>query len=196
MRIRDVHKEKLVKQKAIELLTSDGFEGFSMNKLARQCKISVATLYIYYKHKDDLIIKIAQEEAKTLIEATFKDFDPDASFEEGLKVQWKNRFAYLTKNPGSALFFEQLRSSTYQHQVFEFLMDEFASRMGRFCKNAVQRNEINEMPLGVFWSVAFAPLYSLVRFHNEGRTVGGKPFKATDKIVWQTFNLVIKALKN
>lgn len=74
-------------------------------------------------------------------------------------------------------------------------MDEFAARMGRFCRNAVQRGEINEMPVGVFWSVAFAPLYSLVQFHNAGQTVGGKPFKATDKILRETFNLVIKALK-
>ena len=61
MRTRDTDKEKLVIEKAIELIVSDGFEGFSMNKLARLCKISVATLYIYYQHKDDLIKKIGIE---------------------------------------------------------------------------------------------------------------------------------------
>jgi len=195
LRTRNAEKEQLVKQKAIELLVKDGFEGFSMNKLARWCKISVATLYIYYKDKDDLIVKIAEEEAKNMTDATFRDFDPDASFENGLRVQWRNRYRYITQNRLLGLFFEQLRSSTYQQEVFKSFMDEFASRMGKFCRNAVQRGEINEMPVAVFWSVAFAPLYSLVRFHNEGRTVGGKPFKATDEILWQTFDLVIKALK-
>ena len=46
MRTRNTCKEQLVKEKAVELLVSDGLEGFSMNKLARACDISVATLYI------------------------------------------------------------------------------------------------------------------------------------------------------
>ena len=55
MRTRNIDKQELVKKKAIEMLVDIGFEGFSMNKLAQACDISVATLYIYYKDKDDLI---------------------------------------------------------------------------------------------------------------------------------------------
>ena len=55
MRTRDTDKEKLVIEKAIEQIVQDGFQGFSMNKLAKACNISVATLYIYYQDKDDLI---------------------------------------------------------------------------------------------------------------------------------------------
>ncbi|ETZ23756.1 hypothetical protein [Pedobacter sp. V48] len=61
--------------------------------------------------------------------------------------------------------------------------------------NAINRGEINPMQLEVYWSVAFAPLYNLVRFHFEGRSIGGKPFILTDKALWETFELVIKALK-
>ncbi len=173
----------------------DGFEGFSVNKLAKACGISVATLYIYYKDKDDLIISIATEEVNRMTEAVLKDFDPESSFEEGLRIQWKNRYRYMTKYPELGLFLEKLRSSTYQQYIFENYMDEFSNRMRVFCQNAVKRGEISELPVGVYWSIAFAPLYSLIRFHNEGSTVGGKPFKLTDKMVWQTFDLVIKGLK-
>ena len=51
MRGRDLNKVDLVKLNAMELLVRTGFEGFTMNKLAKECKISVATLYIYYKIK-------------------------------------------------------------------------------------------------------------------------------------------------
>lgn len=101
----------------------------------------------------------------------------------------------MTKYPELGLFLEKLRSSTYQQYIFENYMDEFSNRMRVFCQNAVKRGEISELPVGVYWSIAFAPLYSLIRFHNEGSTVGGKPFKLTDKMVWQTFDLVIKGLK-
>ena len=76
MRTRNTGKEQLVKQKAIKLVVRDGFEGFSMNKLARACGISVATLYIYYKDKDDLIIRVALEEANDDDPKCFKKLRP------------------------------------------------------------------------------------------------------------------------
>ncbi|WP_245895661.1 TetR/AcrR family transcriptional regulator [Flavobacterium album] len=67
MRTRNADKEELVKQKAIELLVKEGFQGFSMNKLAKASGISVATLYIYYQDKDDLIKQIGIEIGKTFL---------------------------------------------------------------------------------------------------------------------------------
>ncbi|MBS1586397.1 MAG: TetR/AcrR family transcriptional regulator [Bacteroidetes bacterium] len=195
MRTRDADKEQLVKQKAIELLVADGFEGFSINKLAKACGISVATLYIYYKDKDDLIISIAIEESKRMSEATLKNFDPDMSFEAGLRNQWKNRYKYMMDNPQSMLLFEQLRSSTYHDKVFSSITHDFKEVMEKFMKNAVARGEVMKMPLEAYWSVAYAPLYSLMRFHNQGSSIGGKAFAISDKLVWQTFELVLKALR-
>jgi AcrR family transcriptional regulator len=196
MRTRDIDKELLVKQKAIESIVKNGFEGFSMNKLAKACKISVATLYIYYKDRDDLIVKVAEEEGMRMAEAMLKDFDADASFEEGMRVQWKNRYSYMMDNPLIGVFFDQLRSSSYHAQFMETFKKNFEVSISKFMHNALERGEINKMPLEVYWSVAYAPLYSLIRFHNEGKSISGIPFKMSDKILWATFDLVIKALKN
>lgn len=195
MRTRDVEKERLVKQKAIEMLVADGFEGFTVNKLARACGISVATLYIYYKDKDDLITGIAIEESRNMTKAMLKDFDPELSFADGLRIQWKNRYRYMRDNPTTMLLLEQLRSSTFHEKVYQSFTNEFKEPMEKFVNNAIARGELNKMPLEVYWSVAFAPLYALVRFHNEGTSVGGKPFTINDKLIWQTFELVLKALK-
>ncbi len=196
MRIRDEEKVQLVKQKALESFVRDGFEGFSMNKLAKACGISVATLYIYYKDKDDLIITIAQEEGDKMAEAMIKDFTPTLSFEDGMRIQWQNRYQYVSENPLAYLFFEQLRTSTYQTRFLAHYMQKFKLVITEFMHNVVANGEMNAMPLEVFWSIAYAPLYSLVRFDKEGHSVGGKPFKMSDKVLWQTFDLVIKALKN
>ena len=186
---------QLVKAKAVEMLVADGFEGFSVNKLAKACGISVATLYIYYKDKDDLITEIALEEGKRMTQITLEGFDPEASFADGLRQQWKNRAKYMMENPKPMCFFEQLRTSSYQEKVMPVIVGEFKEAMGKFMKNAIARGEIDELPLEVYWCVAFAPLYSLLRFHNEGRSLGMKPFVINDTILWHTFDLVLKALK-
>ncbi|MES1219353.1 MAG: helix-turn-helix domain-containing protein, partial [Bacteroidota bacterium] len=61
MRTRNTDKQQLVKEQAIEMIVKEGVEGFGMNRLANACGISVATLYIYYKDKEDLIRKIGIE---------------------------------------------------------------------------------------------------------------------------------------
>lgn len=195
MRTRDIEKVQLVKQKAMEMVVKTGLEGFSVNKLARACDISVATLYIYYKDKEDLIIRIAIEEFERMSEATLKDFDPEMNFEEGLRFQWKARAKYMLENPVSSLFFEQLRGSKYEFKAFEDSINAFRETMGRFVKNAVARGEINPLPIEVFWSVAYAPLYALIRFHIDGMSIGGRSFVLNNKILWASFDLVVKALR-
>lgn len=195
MRIRDTEKIQLVKEKAIELIVTNGLEGFSMNKLAKACSISVATLYIYYKDRDDLILTIAVEEGNKMGVAMIADFNPDMSLEQGLRKQWENRASYSMNNPMMSLFFDQLRSSSYQQEFLASFLKEFKTVVGQFMHNIIDRGEIEKMPFEVYWSIAFAPLYNLIRFHNEGKSMGGKPFKLTDEILWQTFDLALKALK-
>jgi len=196
MRIRNEDKVQLVRQKAMEMLVEQGFEGFSVNKLAKACGISVATLYIYYKDKDDLITKIAREEAGEMIKAVFEGFSPDMPFEEGLRVQWQNRAAYALAYPSQMMFFGQLRNSTYHDEIMAAAFAHFKETLGKFLDNATKRGEIKKMPVEVYWAVAFAPLYSLLRFHHEGKSMGGKPFSLDMKAVWQTFDMVIKAFKS
>ena len=195
MRTRNTDKVQLVKQKAIELIVKNGLEGFSMNKLAKVCNVSVATLYIYYKDRDDLIIKVAIEEGRLMGDAMIKDFDPELPFEQGLRKQWENRYNYMIANPIMSLFFDQLRSSSYQQEFLSSFLKGFQLVVGKFMHNVIERGEIEAMPFEVYWSVAFAPLYNLIRFETEGQSMGGKPFKMTDEILWKTFDLVVKALK-
>jgi len=194
MRTRNIDKENLVKQKSIELIVKEGLEGFSMNKLAKACKISVATLYIYYKDRDDLIIKIACEQSKLISDSMMSDFDSDAGFEAGLRAQWKSRYKYFIENPLLNSFFGQLQSSTYQHYLAE-ATNSYKDMVSRFVQNAIDRNEINNIPLEVYWAIAFAPLYTLINFHHKKQGPAGLPFKMNDKLLWQTFDLVVKALK-
>jgi len=195
MRTRDIGKEELVRKKAVELVVTEGLDNFSVNKLAKACGISVATLYIYYKDKDDLITQIAIDEAKKMCGRLLKNVDPEATFAEGLKQQWKNRVKEMNNHPELVNFFDQVRASNYQAKVFSVFEVEMKETLGRLWTNAVNRGEIPELPLEVYWSIAFAPLYNLIRFHKEGRSLAGKPFKMSDQVLWQTFDLALKALK-
>ena len=196
MRTRDENKEKAIRIKAMEFIVKEGFDGLSMHKLAQAAGVSVATIYIYYKDREDLILSLCREETLRMTEATLKNFSPDMPFAKGLGIQWKNRAAFWMKNPVEAQFLERMRHSPYQEQVVQFLKKEFTDIMYLFVKNAIKNKELIKLPVEVFWSVAYAPLYQLVKYHMDGINLPGSgPFHLNNKTMQQTLQLVIKALK-
>ncbi|MEE1896717.1 TetR family transcriptional regulator [Flavobacterium rakeshii] len=196
MRTRDTDKEKLVYEKAIEQIVKEGFNAFSMNKLAKACNISVATLYIYYKDKDDLIKKVGTTIAKKFFSIVINDFNPKMPFEEGMWIQWKNRSAFALENPMEVSCFEIMKHSPYADEILKAgELTTFKECMTEFFKNAIKNKELNPISLDIFWSIAYGPLYSLLGFHREGKSIGGRPFTLTEDIMKETFDLMIKGLK-
>ncbi|MBA0883243.1 TetR/AcrR family transcriptional regulator [Flavobacterium undicola] len=194
MRTRDSNKEEIVKQKAIALLVEKGIEGFSMNRLAKESSISVATLYIYYSDKDDLIKKIGIEIGKNFFDEMAKDFSPSMSFKEGLYKQWENRIRFALSKPLEVSCWEVLTHSSYGEYILEKSLLDFKIIMGSFFKNSVEKKELIPISKETFWSVAYGPLYSLLRFERDGKNFGGGPFKLNKKTIDETFELVLKAL--
>lgn len=197
MRIRDVDKEKLVIATAIDQIVQDGFQGFSMNKLAKACSISVGTLYIYYKDKDDLIQKIGATTALEYFTNTVKNFSPKMSFEEGLWKQWENRAAFTMKYPKEVAFFEIIKHSPHSEIILDSIKEfaDFRKTMTEFMQNGLRNNELVPMTFEAFWAVAYGPLYTLLNLHTEGKSMGGKPFTLTKEIMKEAFSRTIKALK-
>lgn len=194
MRTRDANKEEIVKQKAIEMLVKLGIEGFGMNRLAKESGVSVATLYIYYADKEDLIKKIGIEIGQNFFDEMVKDFLPTLPFKEGLRKQWENRTRFATQYPLQVACWELLSHSSYRDYILEESLSDFKIIMGSFFKNAIAKKELLPISVEVFWSIAYGPLYTLLRFHNEGKSMGGTPFKLTQKSTDEAFELVIKAL--
>jgi AcrR family transcriptional regulator len=197
MRNRDVDKEKLVIATAIDQIVEEGFQGFSMNKLAKACSISVGTLYIYYKDKDDLIQKIGAQICLKFFTGTVKNFSPTMSFEEGLWKQWENRAGFTMKYPKEVAFFEIVKHSPHGEAILDSIEEfaDFRNIMKEFIDNGLRNKELAPMTFEVFWSVAYGPLYTLLNLHTEGKSMGGKPFKLTKEMMQEAFKATIKALK-
>src|SRR5436190_7212976 len=99
MRTRDENKERSVRQKALKMIVAQGLTGFSMQKLAKAAGVSPATIYIYFKDKEDLVLQLCTEASEKMLDITFKNFDPSMSFSDGLRIQWENRAKYCLKYP-------------------------------------------------------------------------------------------------
>jgi AcrR family transcriptional regulator len=195
MRTRDTNKESLIQEKAIEMIVKHGLDGFSMQKLAKAANVSPATLYIYYKDRDDLITQLATNISNRLMETSLRGMHPKMSFADGLELQWKNRMEFYLKYPLDVEFIEQIRYTPTYDSVKNTIRQNFGDVLGKFVHNAINRGELQPLPFEVYWSVAFAPLYQLIKFHAQGSSPANDNFKINEAMVDQTLQLVIKALK-
>jgi AcrR family transcriptional regulator len=195
LRTRDENKEQTIRQKALEMIVEEGFDGFSMQKLAKAAGVSPATPYIYFKDREDLILQLFNDVNGLMMDATLKNFNPEMPFEEGLRVQWKNRAKYLMKYPLEAAFLEQLRHSPLYHKTVPVQVKVFKEVMKSFVHRAIERKELLPLPFEVYWSIAYSPLYQLVKYHQQGYSYATQKFTLTEKIIKQTLELVVKALK-
>lgn len=184
----------LIREKAIVMVVNHGFDGLSMHKLAREAGVSVATIYIYFKDREDLLQQLYKEETKKMSDATLVGFDPECHFDEGLKVQWLNRMKYCLANPDSMSFIEQVKHSPL---IDRSVIDRtFIDAMSKFVQTAIDRNELIPLPMEIYWSIAFAPLYQLLKFHISPSSMPGRPpFKFDEEKIDLALQLVLKALK-
>lgn len=197
MRTRDEQKEQAIRAQAMQMIVKHGFDGLSMQKLAKAADVSPATIYIYFKDRDDLIVQLWVNEMERMAEATLMGFDPSMNFEDGLRLQWMNRAHFFMNNQQSMHFMEQVKYSPYEAACRKKMDGKFISAMREFAQNAIQRKELVKLPLEVYWSVAYAPLYQLVKFHMVGKGMmgGAEKFVLNEKLMEQTLQLVLKALR-
>ncbi|PSL46258.1 TetR family transcriptional regulator [Chitinophaga niastensis] len=195
MRARDENKEIAIREKAIEMIVHEGFDGLSMHKLAKAANISVSTIYIYFKNREDLVNQLYIVASEIFIQESLKDFDPEMDFEAGLWLQWNNRCRYITKYPLHHHFSEQFRNSPLIKNQQGKQDAKFRSVMQQFVKHAIAKKQVVDLPPEIFWAIAYGPFYTLVKFHMDNATMSGKPFSLSEQTMRQTFQLVMKSLR-
>ncbi|MDD3501214.1 MAG: TetR/AcrR family transcriptional regulator [Candidatus Cloacimonadales bacterium] len=100
-------KKKAIFESAIENFAKNGFHNTSMSDIAKSAGVADGTLYLYYKNKDDLMIKVFNEmvdEKLELIQEAIKD---EKNPLEKLYKVFEYHIELFTNNPDYVRFFVQ-----------------------------------------------------------------------------------------
>ncbi len=194
MRTRDESKEACLKAKAMEMIVAEGFDGLSMQKLAKAAGVSPATIYIYWKNREDLLNQLFHEIQDRFTEEALVGFHPELSLREGLWLQWQNRLRFIQTHPVQFTFYERFRHSALINRG-NLKFSLFKDNMQQFVANAVARGEMVAMPPELYWSMAYAPFYALVRCEMQEKCTLSDRFQLTDDVLRHAFDMVVQAFK-
>lgn len=105
-------KEKIIK--AVYAITArTGLAGINVAEISKESKVAVASIYTYFKGKDE-IIQVAYESVKDKFSHyTYDDFDNKKSIRESVKKMYIRFLNYRLRNFEESVFVDLYRQSSY-----------------------------------------------------------------------------------
>jgi AcrR family transcriptional regulator len=97
----DSAKRRQIVEGARAVFLAQGFDAASMNDIARAAGVSKGTLYVYFKHKEQLFEAIVEQECEGQAEGIF-DLDPDDHDVEAALTRLGNAYARFLCRPEKA----------------------------------------------------------------------------------------------
>ncbi|MFB6454211.1 TetR/AcrR family transcriptional regulator [Chitinophaga sp. Hz27] len=196
MRPRNFEKEQAIKTIALEIITNEGLENLTMQKLAKAAGISPRTIYIKYADKEDLLVKLFVDEVLGEYEqAVLKDFSVEMDFATGIRKLWWNSFRYLQQNrPGFALL-QYSKTTPLLNKAFHernIRQGDHFQAIHQFYERHAAAGRIPTLPMDVYRAMTAAPMESLLYEYFDH--IGREEQIITDQVVADCCEMVIKGL--
>ncbi|PJJ53171.1 TetR/AcrR family transcriptional regulator [Hymenobacter chitinivorans] len=192
---KQLDKAEAIRQAALAMIVEEGFHGLSMPRLAARAGIAPGTIYLYFQNRQDLLDTLYLEVRQQGDAAMLAGFDATMPLATGLRVLWHNTFHYFVAHPLEFAFTEQFINSPHFAAVAARENPEFREQRRAFYRHARERGELRELPVEVYWAVAFAPLYQLIRFALNGSLHLPADFQDMEQKLNQALEVVVAALQ-
>lgn len=161
MRTRDEIKQDALFNATVKLVNEIGFASSSVSKIAKEAGISPATVYIYYKNKEDLLISTYMDIKKDFMAAMLKDFDASQPIRDILRKLWFNMFAYISDHQADFRFTEQFANSPYTELVDTQEIDQMLMPIIQVVQRGIEQKILKNVSFEVISAFGFYPIYTL-----------------------------------
>lgn len=161
MRVKDEIKQDALFKATVKIVNEIGFASSSVAKIAKEADISPATVYIYYKNKEDLLVSTYMAIKKAYSMAALKDFNKNLPIRDILKRAWFNFFAYISEHPADFQFTEQFANSPYTDLVDEKEIDRLLMPLIQIMQKGIEQKIIKDVNFDILIAFIFFPILTL-----------------------------------
>jgi AcrR family transcriptional regulator len=189
MRIKDLHKQEAIINATVQLVNEIGFVSSSVSKIAKNAGVSPATIYIYYKNKEDLLVSTYIGIKKKLGDAAIKNLDENKPIRDIIKDVWFNLFDYISKNKVYFRFTEQFSHSPYSELVKKEEVEKVFEPIYKIVRKGIEQKIIKDINYDILSAFMFYPIITLA----NPRLC--ENLKLTDETINTSFTLAWDAIK-
>lgn len=190
MRKKDEIKQDALFKATVKLVNEIGFVSSSVAKIAKEAGISPATVYIYYKNKEDLLISTYIDIKKDLVKAMLKDFDETQPIRDIFRKTWFNMFNYITLRPDDFQFTEQFANSPYTDLVDKKEIDQMLMPLINVMQKGIEQKIIKDVKLDILAAFIYFPILILANPKScPGFTRGDTDIETAFTLAWDAIKL-------
>ena len=161
MRTRDEFKQDALYKATVKLVNEIGFASSSVSKIAKEAGVSPATVYIYHKNKEDLLVSTYLNIKKEFVAAMVKDIDKSKPLRDILKKVWFNLFEFISKHHAEFTFTEQFANSPYTDLVDTAEIDKLLMPLIELIEYGKAQKILKDVSLDLITAFGFYPMYTL-----------------------------------
>ena len=158
MRTKDDEKEAALFEATVKLVNEIGFAASSVSKIAKEANVSPATIYVYYKNKEDLLVSTYIEIKLNLSNAILNDFNDKLPIRDILRNVWFNMFEYISNNLEYYNFIEQFSNSPYSSLVNKKEVEQYFDPLIKVLQSGIEQKIIKNVNLDILGAFMFYPI--------------------------------------
>ena len=158
MRTKDDEKEAALFEATVKLVNETGFASSSVSKIAREAGVSPATIYVYHKNKEDLLVSTYIEIKLNLSKALLRDFNDRLPIRDILRNVWFNMFEYISNNLEYYKFAEQFSNSPYSSLVNKQEVEQYFDPLINVLQSGIEQKIIKNVSLDILTAFMFYPI--------------------------------------
>ena len=189
MRTKDDEKEAALFEATVKLVNEIGFASSSVSKIAREAGVSPATIYVYYKNKEDLLVSTYIGIKLDLSKALLRNFDDKLPIRDILRGVWFNMFEYISNNLEYYKFVEQFSNSPYSSLVNKQEVEQYFVPLVKVLQTGIEQKIIKNVNFDILTAFMYHPITVLA---NPGLC---QDFELNEENIETAFTLAWDAIK-
>lgn len=145
---------------AIEAFAEVGYYQCQVSKIARLAGVADGTIYLYFKNKEDILVRLFQERMGDFIHDIRTQLKDCRSTQERLKAIIKTHFSYMEKNRSLAIVTQlELRQSDIKiRMAIGGPLKEYFKLIEEVIAEGIERGEVVPMDVRIARQLVFGSL--------------------------------------
>ncbi|MCP4024259.1 MAG: TetR/AcrR family transcriptional regulator [Desulfobacteraceae bacterium] len=189
MRTKDDIKQEALFEATVKLVNEIGFAASSVAKIAKEAGISPATIYVYYKNKEDLLVSTYLEIKQNLGKALGQNIDDTTPIRDTLKQVWFNMFDHIRAHPNHFHYTEQFANSPFSSLVNKKEIEKYFEPLIMVIMRGIEQKIIKNVDDNILRAFIVHPIVVL---SNERLC---QDFEASPDNIETAFSLAWDAIK-
>lgn len=189
MRTKDDKKQEALLLAAVKVVNETGFAASSVARIAAEAGVSPATLYVYFRNKENLLVSTYLEIKRDMSSAALRGLDDRLPIRDILLRVWRNMFMYLSENREYFRFAEQFSNSPFSQLVDRAEVQGYFQPLLRVVQEGIDRKLIKDVHFDILAAFLFHPIFVLA---NPNICHG---FELNEENVETAFQLAWDAIK-